>query len=111
VLRATLCAPPNKCASFGVFESICRDFEKKDYSKCNQDDGTPQDKEQAQDLAKESFAEAKKQHSSIKKHVENDKVYLFTGKYDALIPTGVMDAVYHLYTDVDKLGIKEKNAE
>ncbi len=103
VLRAT-----NKCASFGVFESICRDFEKKDQSRCNKDDGTPQNEAQVKQLAQESFAEAKKQNPSIKKNVENDKVYLFSGKHDALVPTGVMDTVHDLYTAPDKLAMKKE---
>ena len=80
-----------------------------DTSRCEAADKTPKDESQAKQMAQESFDEAKNQNTLS--NIENDKVYLFSGRHDAIVPNGVMDAVYHLYTDPDKLGLKQGNVE
>ncbi len=96
----------HKCSAFGFLESMCRDLGD-DQLQCAKGDGTPKNKEQAKQLAQKSFVGAKKW--STLRNIKTDKVYLFSGKYDALVTAGVMDAVYDLYTAPDKLGLKEGN--
>lgn len=80
-----------------------------DTSRCDATDKTPQNESEVKQVAQESFDEAKKQNSLS--NIENDRVYLFSGRHDAIVPLGVMNAVYALYADPDKLGLKEGNVE
>jgi poly(3-hydroxybutyrate) depolymerase len=80
-----------------------------DTSLCEGADRTPQDANQIDRVARESFEEAKKRNTLS--NIATDKVYLFSGRHDGIVPHGVMDAVYHLYTDSDKLGLNEGNVE
>jgi hypothetical protein len=80
-----------------------------DTSGCGVTDRTPQNEAEVEQVAQESFNEARKQNSLS--NIKDDKVYLFSGRHDAIVPHGVMDAVYALYTDSDKLGLKEENVE
>jgi predicted esterase len=80
-----------------------------DTNRCQGADRTPQDESQIKQMAQESFNEAKKRNTLG--NIKTDRVYLFSGRYDAIVPHGVMDAVYDLYTDPDKLGLSKKNVE
>ena len=71
-------------------------------------EGRP-DEHQIKQVAQASFDETKARNSLT--NITTDKVYLFSGQHDLIVPHGVMDAVYDLYTDPSKLGLQEGNVE
>lgn len=113
---------PYYCAQGSILDAVtrcskfvgltCQDLLSKinaDPSRCEGVDRTPKDEIQVKQLAQESFDEAKKRNTL--RNIKTDKVYLFSGRHDALVPHGVMDAVYDLYADPNKLGLNEGNVE
>jgi len=101
-----------RCSSFVMLE--CKKLNL-DPKWCKKTDLAPKTKTQAQGVAKESFREAKKQEAagniSTLTNLADDKIYLFSGEHDAIVPEGVMTAVYHFYVDDDKAGVDPKNID
>jgi hypothetical protein len=101
-----------RCSSFVMLE--CKKLNL-DPKWCKKTDLAPKTKAQAQSVAKQSFLEAKKQEAAgdISKlsNLADDKVYLFSGKHDAIVPQSVMDAVYHFYVDGDKARVDPNNVD
>ncbi|MDG4597516.1 MAG: hypothetical protein P9F75_17830 [Candidatus Contendobacter sp.] len=99
-----------KCSEFVVLECTKLGLDPK---WCGKTDLAPKDTSAAQAVAQASFGEAQKQEAAgtINKltGLRNAKVYLFSAEYDAIVPHGVMDAVFHFYADPDKAGIEADN--
>lgn len=76
------------------------------FGKENSDCGErfPDDHEGMEAMAEASYAEAKKRNDL--KNIKGDKIYLFSGLEDEIVPTGVMGAVREFYL---RTGIKDKN--
>ncbi len=80
-----------------------------DGSDCEKTFLGPKDDKEAQEMAKESFLEAvEKNGQDFKDNMKSDRIYLFSGLQDAVVPGTVMDAVFHFYTDTDKGNVDEK---
>jgi hypothetical protein len=58
-------------------------------------------------MAQASFAEARKKNTL--KNIKEDKIYIFSGQHDAIVPHSVMDAVFDFYADSKKVGVKKEN--
>ncbi|HAY27047.1 MAG TPA: hypothetical protein DIT03_13250 [Candidatus Accumulibacter sp.] len=101
-----------KCSQFVMLE--CRQLGL-DAKWCGKTDLAPKNTREARHVAQASFTEAKKQEAagSISKlaGLKGDKVYLISAEYDAIVPHGVMDAVFHFYADADKAGIEAGNID
>ena len=86
-----------------------------DPSYCDKTHRAPKNNTEIKRMAQKSFDEAKKQevleNISALKNLRKDKIYLFTGQYDAIVPTGVMDTVFDFYTDANKANVKTGNVE
>lgn len=99
-----------KCSQFVMLE--CTKL-KLDPGSCSKTDLAPKDASAAEAVAQASFGEAQKQEAAgtISKltGLKGDKVYLFSAEYDAIVPHGVMDAVFHFYADPNKAGIEADN--
>jgi len=101
-----------KCSQFVMLE--CKRLGL-DAKWCSKTDLAPKTQVAAQRAAKASFDEAKKQEAAgnIGKltGLKDDKVYLISAEYDAIVPHGVMDTVFHFYADPDKAGIEQGNID
>lgn len=110
--RGNILDAVTRCSSFVMLE--CKKLNL-DPKWCQKTDLAPKTAGEVRRVAKESFREAKKQEASgdIGKltNLADDKIYLFSGTYDAIVPQGVMDAVYHFYVDNDKGGVDPKNVD
>ena len=113
---------PYYCAGGNILDAVtkCSQFVMLECTKlgldpkwCGKTDLAPKDTSAAQAVAQASFEEAQKQEAAgnISKLTgpRDAKVYLFSAEYDAIVPHGVMDAVFHFYADPDKAGIKAGN--
>lgn len=82
---------------------------------CEKTDRAPKNTAEIKRMAQNSFKEAEKQYKlkniSALKNLRKDKIYLFTGQYDAIVPTGVMDTVFDFYADANKANVKHGNIE
>ncbi|WP_374691067.1 hypothetical protein [Accumulibacter sp.] len=96
-----------KCSQFVMLE--CRQLGL-DAKLCGKTDRAPKNGQEARRVAAASFAEAKTQEAAgrISKlaGLKGDQVYLISAEYDAIVPHGVMDAVFHFYADADKAAIE-----
>jgi len=99
-----------KCSQFVMLE--CRQLGL-DAKWCSRTDLAPKNDRDARRVAQASFAEAKRQEAagtiSRLAGLKGDKVYLISAEYDAIVPHGVMDAVFHFYADADKAGVEAGN--
>ena len=99
-----------KCSQFVMIE--CQGLGL-DANWCRKTDLSPHDRAEIADAAKASFGEAKKQEAAGTinglANLKDDKVYLFSGTYDGIVPQGVMDALYHFYSDADKASLESAN--
>lgn len=111
---------PYYCAAGSILDAVtkCSDFvglqcvalltkAGLDTSLCEKVSRVPKEESQVEAMAQASFEEAKKQNSL--KNIRQDRVYIFNGIHDSIVLPGVMDAVYELYTDPDKLALEEAN--
>lgn len=72
----------------------------------------PKNEQEAIAVAGRSFAEANKLSGNQIDDVANiskAKVYLFRGESDRIVPSGIMQAVQHFYTDQDKGNVNANN--
>ncbi|MBN8453317.1 hypothetical protein [Accumulibacter sp.] len=96
-----------KCSQFVMLE--CRQLGL-DAKLCGKTDRAPKNRQEARRVAAASFAEAKTQEAAgrISKlaGLKGDRVYLISAEHDAIVPHGVMDAVFHFYADADKAAIE-----
>jgi hypothetical protein len=80
---------------------------------CGKTDLAPKDQTEISRAAQASFDEAKKQEAagtiSTLANLRDDKVYLFSGTYDSIVPQGVMDTLLHFYADADKAALTPGN--
>lgn len=78
-------------------------------------DRTPKTTSEIAQFAQDSFDEAKNQETSGNigrlHNLKLDKIYLFSGRHDGIVPHGVMDTVFAFYADPDKGGLKPSNVE
>jgi hypothetical protein len=115
---------PYHCASGSILDAVtkCSQFVMLECNRlgldakwCSKTDRAPKNQAAATRAAEASFAEAKKQEAAgtISKlaGLRDDKVYLISAEYDAIVPHGVMDTVFHFYADPDKAGIEKGNIE
>jgi poly(3-hydroxybutyrate) depolymerase len=111
---------PYYCAKGNILDAVtrCSDFVALqcagllkrfglDSSACEKASRGPKDASQVKAMALESFEEAKKQNSLD--NIAGDRVYIFSGVHDSIVLPGVMDAVFDLYNDPNKLGVNEGN--
>jgi hypothetical protein len=109
---------PYYCASGSILDAVtkCSQFVMLECNRlgldakwCSKTDRAPKNQAAATRAAEASFAEAKKQEAAgtISKlaGLRDDKVYLISAEYDAIVPHGVMDTVFHFYADPDKARI------
>ena len=69
----------------------------------------PKNETESKEMAMASYREAIKQNGeNLKKKMENDRVYIFRGMQDSIVPDHVADAVYHFYVDPDNAGLDEE---
>jgi len=110
--RGNILDAVTRCSSFVMLE--CKKLNL-DPKWCQKTNLAPKTKTQVEGVAKQSFLEAKKQEAAgnISKltNLADDKIHLFSGTYDAIVPQSVMDAVYHFYVDNDKGGVDAKNVD
>lgn len=108
--RGSIMDAVTRCSQFVMLECTAIGLDPK---WCKKTDLAPRNKTEIERVAHASFAEAKKQEAagSISKlaNLKNAKVYLFSGTYDAIVPQGVMDSLFHFYADADKGGMAEAN--
>jgi hypothetical protein len=74
----------------------------------------PKNDQEAISVAGTSFAEAQKLSGTQIDEITNipsAKVYLFRGEADKIVPLGIMQAVYHFYTDQDKGNVNPVNVK
>lgn len=108
--QGTILGAVTKCSQFVMLQ--CKGLGL-DANWCRKTDLSPHDQAEIADAAKSSFDEAKKQEAAgaINRlaNLTDDKVYLFSGTYDGIVPQGVMDALYHFYSDTDKASLETGN--
>lgn len=108
--RGSMLDAVTKCSQFVMLECNALGLDPK---LCGKTDLAPKNQSEVERVARASFAEAKKQEvaGNINKlaNLKNDKVYLISGEYDAIVPHGVMDSVFRFYADADKGGIDKDN--
>ena len=101
-----------KCSQFVMLE--CRQLGL-DAKWCSKTDLAPKNAQEARRVAAASFAEAKRQEAAGRigklAGLQGDQVYLISAEYDAIVPHGVMDAVFHFYVDADKAAIETGNID
>lgn len=115
---------PYYCSGGSILDAVtkCSQFVMRECMKvgldpkwCGKTDLAPKDTSAAQEVAKASFEEAQKQEAAgnISKltGLRSANVYLISAEYDAIVPHGVMDAVFHFYADPDKAGIEAGNID
>ncbi|HYN77197.1 MAG TPA: hypothetical protein VES73_05330, partial [Lamprocystis sp. (in: g-proteobacteria)] len=82
---------------------------------CSPADLGPTTKTAVAQLARASFAEAKRQASlggiSPLGNLKDDRVYLFSGTYDGVTPQGVVDALFDFYAATDKAALAPGNID
>nr|VFK21865.1 MAG: poly(3-hydroxybutyrate) depolymerase [Candidatus Kentron sp. LFY] len=66
----------------------------------------PETTEESRKMAEDSLKQARKENTL--KGIGEDKIYLFSGLHDDIVPIGVMDAIDHFYQGA---GVKEGNIE
>lgn len=108
--RGSILDAVTKCSQFVVLE--CQKLGL-DAKWCGKTDLAPRNPKEVERAARASFDEAKKQEAAgnVNKlaNLKNDKVYLISGEYDAIVPHTVMDSVFHFYVDADKGGVDQGN--
>jgi hypothetical protein len=101
-----------RCSQIAMLQCIAL---KRDHKRCEETDLVPKNNSESQRAARASFDEAKKQEAvgNISKlaNLADDKIYLFRGAFDAIVPHGVMDAVFHFYVDPTKAGVNAVNID
>jgi poly(3-hydroxybutyrate) depolymerase len=106
--RGNILDAVTRCSQFVMLECAALGLDAK---WCRKTDLAPRNRTQIESAARASFNEAKKQEAAgtISKlaNLRNDNVYLISGKYDAIVPHGVMDTVFHFYADSDKAGVQD----
>ncbi len=104
--QGTIMNAVSKCSQFVMLECNAAGLDPK---WCKKTDLAPKNKSEIERAAHASFEEAKKQEAAgnISKlaNLQKGKVYLFSGTYDAIVPQGVMDTLFHFYVDADKAGL------
>lgn len=104
--RGNLIDATSKCSQFAVAECTALGV---DSRWCKKTDLAPKTRHEIERAASASFAEATRQEAAgtISKlaNLKHGRVYLFSATYDALVPQGVMDALFHFYVDADKGGV------
>lgn len=110
---------PFYCARGNLIDAVtrCSQFVKLDCEAwrfgdlCKLTNTSPQNPAQAKAMAAESFADARKQEraGTIAKlaNLQGDKVYLFSGAGDTIVPQGVMAALNDFYVVFAKAALKE----
>lgn len=108
----TILGAVTRCSQFVMLE--CKKLQLSP-DLCRKTDLSPQDPAGVDALARESLAEARRQaeqgHIDALANLRDDRVFLFSGTHDSIVPRGVMDALFSLYTDPDKLGLKTLNVD
>ncbi|AUB84143.1 hypothetical protein THSYN_26535 [Candidatus Thiodictyon syntrophicum] len=108
--EGSIAAAVTKCSQFVMLE--CKKLGIND-AWCGTADLAPKTAGEIEQAAAGSFDEARRQEArgniSKLENLKNDQVYLFSGAYDSLVPQGVMDALFHFYTDADKAGLAPDN--
>ena len=99
-----------KCSQFVMLE--CKKLGIND-AWCSKTDRAPRTEAEIGQAAALSFDEAQRQEQrgNISKltNLKDDRVYLFSGTYDSIVPQGVMDTVFHFYADADKAAVAPGN--
>ncbi len=84
-------------------------------SACGKVDLAPKTAAASTAMAQTSFAEAQTQEQAKTidrlANLKDDRVYLFIGTFDSVVPNGVMDALFHFYADPDKAGLAPGNIQ
>jgi poly(3-hydroxybutyrate) depolymerase len=70
-------------------------------------DRTPNNETEIKQMAQASFDEARKKNTL--KNIKEDRIYIFSGQHDGIVPHSVMDAVFDFYADPNKVGVKKEN--
>lgn len=82
---------------------------------CGKTDRAPKSRSAVERAARASFAEARKQEAAGKisqlDNLRDDRIYLFSGAYDSIVPHGVMATVFHFYADSDKGAVRQGNID
>ena len=101
-----------RCSRFATLECLAS---KLDPKLCGQTDLAPKSRSAIEHAAAASFAEARKQESAGKisplANLRDDKIYLFSGSYDEIVPNEVMATVFRFYADPDKGGVRQGNID
>lgn len=115
---------PYYCARGGILDAATRCSEfvlleclklKLDPKLCGKTDLAPKSRSAIERAARASFDEAKKQEVAGKiselANLRDDKIYLFSGTYDEIVPHGVMATVFRFYADPDKGAVRQGNID
>jgi poly(3-hydroxybutyrate) depolymerase len=99
-----------RCSRFATLECLAA---KLDPKLCGQTKLAPKSRSEIERAAAASFAEARKQESAGKisslANLRDDKIYLFSGSYDEIVPNEVMATVFRFYADPDKGAVRQGN--
>jgi poly(3-hydroxybutyrate) depolymerase len=99
-----------KCSQFVLLE--CKKLPV-DPAWCGKTDLSPKNEKEVEDAAGLAFDEARRQAARGRidplSNLQGDRVYLFSGIYDSIVPQGVMDTLYRFYADADKAGLEPTN--
>ncbi|EXI78591.1 MAG: esterase, PHB depolymerase family [Candidatus Accumulibacter appositus] len=110
--RGNILDAVTRCSQFAMLE--CLAF-KLDPKLCAKTDLAPKSRYEIERAATASFAEARKQETAGKisplANLRDDRVYLFSGIYDSIVPNGVMATVLHFYADPDKGAVRQGNID
>ena len=108
--QGTLIDAVSRCSQFVMLECKALGLDPK---WCRRTDLAPKSRNEIERAAAASFAEATRQEAAgtISKlaNLKNGRVYLFSGTYDAIVPSGVMGTLFHFYVDADKGSVAPDN--
>lgn len=110
--RGSIVDALTRCSRFAMLE--CLAF-KLDPKLCGKTDLAPKGRRAIEAAARASFDEARKQEAAGKidrlANLRDDRVYLFSGSYDDIVPHGVMATVFRFYADPDKGAVRQGNID
>ncbi|WP_300318574.1 hypothetical protein [Accumulibacter sp.] len=110
--RGNIVDAVSRCSQFVMLECLAL---KLDPRLCGKTDLAPSSRRQIERAARASFDEARKQEAagtiSRLANLQDDKIYLFSGAYDDIVPHGVMDTLFRFYADPDKGAVRQGNID